>query len=677
MDVRCAHCGTEYEFDEDKVPAGGVTVKCTDCGHIFKVAKAVAAPETPAALSDSSPRAEKWMVRQTSGNLFEFKELTTLQKWIVERKVSRGDEISRTGDNWKRLGDIAELASFFQVVDAAVAAERMNSSPGMGIPVPQDRDVPQTQTLPNVPEPAAPPTREPSPVPAGPAGPAPATPAAAPPADLSPPGAGPSGGLRTRDAVPAVGPAELGRAALERGVDDRAFFRSEAGMDQLEDDDPVAQWQRSKKRRLMVVMGLVVIVVAAGVIYLLQKPMFDSLLGKGGDVATQDPHQGWMKGAETALANDRTEDLDKAVAALEPITGGPMVEAKENAAAVAMVARLHVAKAGILLEGERLALKTADKEAPAAPEGKNGDKKEGEKALPKKPDPDPAKLRSKAEEHLNQAYRLAIAARTGDPKHAQVSLALASYQAERGAFPEMTVELQAAQRNGTSEAEKALTQKEAKRIAALADARIALQGGELTAIASARDRLEKLLTQPETANDRRLLYAHLALAIEALLGTPESKPEDLPQAEAKIAAWAKGSPTDLRGPLLSKRLKSKAPASQATPEKPGKEDPKGQDPKKDPKAGEKKSAGPATAKSWSKRGWAALNREKYGRSISAFEKAIEMQPGMADAHLGYAEALRFSGKGQRAISSYEMYLKLSPGGPDATMAKRAIQELKR
>src|SRR3954466_893802 len=52
MDVRCEKCQTEYELDEARLKPGGVTVKCTNCGHMFKIRKrsttaqsgAVAAP---------------------------------------------------------------------------------------------------------------------------------------------------------------------------------------------------------------------------------------------------------------------------------------------------------------------------------------------------------------------------------------------------------------------------------------------------------------------------------------------------------------------------------------------------------------------------------------------------------------------------------------------------------
>ncbi|HEX4622439.1 MAG TPA: zinc-ribbon domain-containing protein [Myxococcaceae bacterium] len=134
MDVRCEKCKTEYEFDDARISEAGVTVKCTSCGHVFKVKKkslVVTVPARPgdgeiSALPPMAPAADRpreWKVRQANGNVFNFRELTTLQKWIVERKVSRDDEISLTGESWKRLGNIAELASFFQVVDEAMRAQ--------------------------------------------------------------------------------------------------------------------------------------------------------------------------------------------------------------------------------------------------------------------------------------------------------------------------------------------------------------------------------------------------------------------------------------------------------------------------------------------------------------------------------------------------------------------------
>ncbi|KFE67709.1 hypothetical protein DB31_8192 [Hyalangium minutum] len=90
-------------------------------------------------LPPAAPGSREWRLRQPSGNTFTFKDLTTLQKWIVERKVARDDEISLTGETWKRLGDIAELATFFQVVDeaqrAVVLQAQLGMTPGTAAPL--------------------------------------------------------------------------------------------------------------------------------------------------------------------------------------------------------------------------------------------------------------------------------------------------------------------------------------------------------------------------------------------------------------------------------------------------------------------------------------------------------------------------------------------------------------
>jgi predicted Zn finger-like uncharacterized protein len=164
MDVRCERCRAQYVFDDAQITEAGLTVQCSNCGHLFKVKKkalVVTVPLKPgeagdvpaitpspspalnAAASHAAPppgaasEKKEWRVRQANGNVFTFKELTTLQKWIVERKVSRDDEISLSGDQWKRLGNIAELATFFQVVEAADRSQAQGSGPAITpLPVP-------------------------------------------------------------------------------------------------------------------------------------------------------------------------------------------------------------------------------------------------------------------------------------------------------------------------------------------------------------------------------------------------------------------------------------------------------------------------------------------------------------------------------------------------------------
>lgn len=171
MDVRCEKCQTEYELDESRLKPGGVTVKCTNCGHMFKIRKrastnvgipttpatptpVVAAPPAPepprskppskatppmpqaampraASNSDapmgitdapSGPSSQRqWLVRLENGETRTCSELATLQQWIVAGAVSRESLISRSGKTWKRLGDIAELSQYFVIADEAKA----------------------------------------------------------------------------------------------------------------------------------------------------------------------------------------------------------------------------------------------------------------------------------------------------------------------------------------------------------------------------------------------------------------------------------------------------------------------------------------------------------------------------------------------------------------------------
>ncbi len=105
MDVRCPQCGTDYVFDERRIGSRGVSVKCTACTHVFRVYR----PE----------RRDPWLVRKADGSQVEFAELTVLQKWIVQGRIDRSAHISRGGNTWKPLGDIAELEPFFEVYDKA------------------------------------------------------------------------------------------------------------------------------------------------------------------------------------------------------------------------------------------------------------------------------------------------------------------------------------------------------------------------------------------------------------------------------------------------------------------------------------------------------------------------------------------------------------------------------
>ncbi|HEX7836586.1 MAG TPA: zinc-ribbon domain-containing protein, partial [Kofleriaceae bacterium] len=196
MDVRCEKCQTEYELDEARLKPGGVTVKCTNCGHMFKIRKrtitnvgllpggrdaasamrartgsskpvtlsapasASASPggRAPARPSDSLFDDERslgvdeapttverqWLIRLENGEQKSCRELATLQQWIISGVVTRESLISRTGKTWKRIGDIADLGQYFAIADEARANRDRARPPSRPGPIASIKELPGT-----------------------------------------------------------------------------------------------------------------------------------------------------------------------------------------------------------------------------------------------------------------------------------------------------------------------------------------------------------------------------------------------------------------------------------------------------------------------------------------------------------------------------------------------------
>jgi predicted Zn finger-like uncharacterized protein len=106
MDVQCERCKTEYEFDDALVSGRGTTVRCTNCGHQFKVRKAEA--------SEPGGEADRWQVRTSAGQDLTFLTLRELQRAILAKQVGRADVLRRGAAPARTLGTIAELEPFFE-----------------------------------------------------------------------------------------------------------------------------------------------------------------------------------------------------------------------------------------------------------------------------------------------------------------------------------------------------------------------------------------------------------------------------------------------------------------------------------------------------------------------------------------------------------------------------------
>jgi predicted Zn finger-like uncharacterized protein len=129
MDVQCERCKTEYEFDDALVTGRGTTVRCTHCGHQFKVRSA----------DGHEGEADQWSVQTASGQRMTFQSLRELQRAILAREVTRGDSLARGSGPGRPLGTIAELEPFFDgrsssrppVVDIRTVTARMPSAPSI------------------------------------------------------------------------------------------------------------------------------------------------------------------------------------------------------------------------------------------------------------------------------------------------------------------------------------------------------------------------------------------------------------------------------------------------------------------------------------------------------------------------------------------------------------------
>jgi predicted Zn finger-like uncharacterized protein len=118
MDVRCDRCQTEYELEDESVAERGASVQCTTCGHTFVVSRRPAAI-TPTPGPTTEMAAPAWLLTTEEGKTHRFRDPTTLQKWIVERRVGRNDRVTPPGGGARRLGDMDELRPFFDLVDQA------------------------------------------------------------------------------------------------------------------------------------------------------------------------------------------------------------------------------------------------------------------------------------------------------------------------------------------------------------------------------------------------------------------------------------------------------------------------------------------------------------------------------------------------------------------------------
>jgi len=135
MDVRCPRCATDYEFDDALISERGTTVKCTNCGHQFKIF-----PQS----GTGAP--ERWLVTTRAGEELVYTSLKELQKGIAAGKVALDDLLSRGNHPPRPLRSIAELEGFFRLKADAPKPDSKKISTLYGVAPPNLRFEAQAST---------------------------------------------------------------------------------------------------------------------------------------------------------------------------------------------------------------------------------------------------------------------------------------------------------------------------------------------------------------------------------------------------------------------------------------------------------------------------------------------------------------------------------------------------
>ncbi len=698
MDVRCERCGTEYEFEDTRVTEEGVTVKCSTCGHLFKIRKKSFVLTEPVTLGKKGAEEggeRNWMVRKADGTVLSFKELTTLQKWIVERKVSRDDEISKSGETWKRLGGIAELASFFQVVDAAttgVMPAAVPVPPALAPPAPAPpapappAPAPPAQVTQSLPA-ATPPAPSPAPAPPAQVPPAQSTqpmPAAEPPFQPPAPAVTPQAAAEQREAAPyGVPQSPVPVPAQPRPAPEPAAppqlvpSEPDAWGDQefTGDDDVVEKWKKRGRRKWFVIIPLLAIVAGVGVWCLVSPDSFTAVIGSitGKSQGVSEAARVQYQSGYAHFLKDSGSELDLAIRDLNAAASAAEGKYPEALALLGEVFVTRAAKQDLrinaldkqiaALDAQIRALKPQDGSDPKGEEKKKIASLHNQKVGLQK---ERNVLVDAARKDLDEAKRCIDAARDADPQAFTPKRARADYLRVLKAGP--------------GQVEQPL--KEARAAKPDDPELLYIEGAVLAEDPATLDVAAGKLAQavelkPELVRARYLLADVLIR---------QKRPGE---ARTHLQRIMQESPEHkLAQELLATLEKPAEPAKEEKPKEPGQPDTyEGwlqlaqslQNKERAKKALEAYDAAlqlkPDDPTALTGKGFCLFDMGKLRNAIQAFRQALRQNPRLGGAIIGLAEVYKDMGDDGSALEFYQRYLEVLPNGPEAAVAERNIKEL--
>lgn len=118
MRVQCPSCASAYNFDESLIGPGGISLKCTACGHVFQLAALTA-------LAPGNVRVR----RASTGEVHDFVDVAEVQQAILEQRFSRSDLLSRTGSHWAPIAQVPELQNALALSELTTSTEPLSPQP--------------------------------------------------------------------------------------------------------------------------------------------------------------------------------------------------------------------------------------------------------------------------------------------------------------------------------------------------------------------------------------------------------------------------------------------------------------------------------------------------------------------------------------------------------------------
>jgi predicted Zn finger-like uncharacterized protein len=715
MDVTCERCGTEYEFDETLVSDRGTTVKCTNCGHLFKVFRS-----DPAGASGGN---KSWHVELADGTTRTLGSLKELQRLITDGQLSPDDQISRGGEEWKRLGDIAELQTFFASasnteVDFQPPRPRSTTRPGPGQSAEATRDERAravTETAPKVSpsqRPPPPPPRQPKgtiigmggdpssgsrpldgPIPDRRAPPpqrsgqaktplAPPKPPPRPPVSEVVPAAADTVQARPVRSEPPPEPVRQARVEPLRSEPAQAVAGPPSGRPlYLEDEEPAAP-PRQKSSRAGLWVGLVVLL-AVGVGVALGWGKIAPLLGLA---RAEDPAAPFLEAGDNALEQDSADGYESARTQYTQA----LAHGQNDPRVLTRLSRAHSLTAQMLL------FEATDLEAIAASDPAASGRAQA--------------IRAEVGRHAGTARQRAedaVRHGSGDPD-AQIALADAMRlsndlpRARSALERALTLSsdpsaeslrvaalLEAAEANGDLSIARAKAEEAVAEDPGMIRTRILLARALLAArdVGAARQQVERVLSR----SPQHSQAVALRTAIEE--GRPPAPPTvAVPDGGLPDAGVAAAEPQQPAQPVANDPPRPEGGRAGAEPPiQAGGAPPPGRDysfyirnaderlERRDLNGARQfyeaaRSVRPGGSEALTGLGYVALEQGDASSAADRFRQAAGQ--GYAEAYIGLGSAYRRMGRLQDALTAYERYLDRLPTGPRAAVARRSADEIR-